>query len=167
MTYSFIARNIDLMITSVQSLDPYTLDNLSAQSKILNIKELFLLRMENEIKYESHYKTPTIYNYFIILQELALYVSQIHLQKNIINVLEDFAKNQYNSENYSLKARNYIHRFTINYRKSIQPYLIGHNKYLDDTYIHKIGIVNLFAVSELNTDQGIYFTLLSAINKNE
>lgn len=167
MAYSFIAQNIDLAIISIQSLDPYALDNLLIRSTVITIKDLFLLRMENEIKYKSHFKIYTTYNHFIILQELALCISQMHLQKNIISILEDLAKNQHDPRNYSLKTQNYIQRFTINYRKSIQPYLIGHNKYLDKKYIQKIGISNLLIVSELLNDRGIYFALLSASNKNE
>nr|YP_009315237.1 hypothetical protein P8471_pgp008 [Titanophycus setchellii]SCW23692.1 conserved_ORF_6 [Titanophycus setchellii] len=153
----FLYHNYDMLLIAVQSLDPYCIDKLVNQSYKINIIELFIIRTNSIMRYTEISDCHRLYYIFILTKNLSSLLCCSNTQHNTQEILKDIANNSYNSYLYSNNTKNYIKRFTINYRKSCAPYLIGYDKYTDNLWITKLSIINLFLIYQINTREGIYF----------
>nr|YP_010873270.1 hypothetical protein QU266_pgp008 [Nemalion vermiculare]WGV34400.1 hypothetical protein [Nemalion vermiculare] len=162
----FLYHNYDILLMSIQSLDPHALDNLACKSSNLNILEMFIFRTNSIMKYTNTSYSNKLYDAVIIAHDLSLVLSKISIQHNVNKILRDIAKQKNDDNLYSLATTNYIRRFQLNYRKSFEPYLIGQDKYRSDYWIKKISFINLFLIYKLYDQDGSYFVLFYLIYNN-
>nr|SCW23077.1 Hypothetical protein ORF_6 [Nemalion sp. H.1444] len=159
----FLNHNYDILLMSIQSLDPYALDKLTCKSSNLDILELFIFRTNSIMKYANTSCSIKLCNTIVITYNLYLVLSRISIQHNVHKILRDIAKQRSDDNLYSLATTNYIKRFQLNYRKSFEPYLVGYDKYTCDYWIKKISFINLFLIYKLYDQDGAYFILFYLI----
>nr|YP_009315846.1 Hypothetical protein ORF_6 [Trichogloeopsis pedicellata]SCW24504.1 Hypothetical protein ORF_6 [Trichogloeopsis pedicellata] len=153
----FLYNNYDILLLSVQALNPYAIDKLTDKSFNINIIELFIIRTNSIMRYSetSHYHK--LYYIFVMTQSLSLVLSNINIQQQTKEILREVTKKNHTLSQYSNTTYNYIKRFIVSYRQYCAPYLIGHQKYRDDTWIIQLSIINLFLIYKLYDIEGIYF----------
>lgn len=153
----FLYHNYDMLLISIQSLDPYSIDKLVNQSYKVNLVELFAIRTNSIMRYTEISDCHSLYYLFILTQNLSSILCCPNIQRHTQEILQDIS-HSYNDESlYSNITKNYIQRFTINYRKSCYPYLIGHHQYANNAWINKLSIINLFLIYKMSEKDGIYF----------
>ena len=154
----FLYHNYDMLLLAIQSLDPYSFDKLTDTSSSLNKVELFAIRTKSIMKYTDIRNCHSLYYLFILIEHLSSVISHADTKKRIQEILQDISLNHNDLSMYSNTTRNYIKRFTINYRKTCSPFLIGHSQYSNDQSISVLSIINLFLIYKLYEKDGIYFT---------
>jgi hypothetical protein len=162
----FIKKNLDLLLTSIESLDPYVLDDLILMSQIDNIIDLFKIRNENCMRYKEQLFFFNDHKSLIILQKISHMFNSVSIQKNIIFIFQEYIDSNKLSKSSGVEINNYLKRFEINYRKSMMPYLLGKINYNSSNKISDHGLIYLFILYKINSSQGIYMLLLFLILKN-
>nr|YP_009313396.1 Hypothetical protein ORF_6 [Dichotomaria marginata]SCW21650.1 Hypothetical protein ORF_6 [Dichotomaria marginata] len=145
----FIAHSFDIIIITLNALDIHALDEITLTSNELDLQEMFLLRANNYMRYQISYKKHTNYQYLKVIQVIDKVISKQHIQTNIIDILRDITQNHNNLKKCSKKTQNYIKRFIINYRKLLNPYLVGNLKYLNNRYIIEISLLNIYLLNQI------------------
>nr|YP_009313600.1 Hypothetical protein ORF_6 [Galaxaura rugosa]SCW21854.1 Hypothetical protein ORF_6 [Galaxaura rugosa] len=159
----FVANSFDLIMITINALDTYTIDDI-IRSNHLDIQELFLLRTKNYMRYQLSLYKYTNYQYLKVIQNISKIISQDYIQHNITDILRDIIRHQHNIKKCSLKTKNYIKKFTVNYRKVFQPYLIGYLKYINNKHIEEISVLNLYFLYIIYINKNsLYFTCLQTI----
>lgn len=155
-----IKKNLDILLISIDSLDPYIIDSivLNKKSSIIDLFSLFKLRTKNCMRYQQSMHLSTVYTTLNIIQQISKILLSVDLQNNIQIILQE----NIDSYHYTIPklTNNYFNRFEINYRKSMKPYLIGFANYNDSSKIRHLGLINLYILYKLNSPQGINLLLL-------
>ena len=161
-----IKKNLDLLLTSIESLDPYVLDDLILISHIDNIIDLFKLRNKNCMRYKEQLFFFNDHKSLVILQKILHMFKSVNIQKNIIFIFQEYIGSNKLSKSSGSEINNYLKRFEINYRKSMRPYLLGKINYSSSNKISDNGLIYLFILYKINSSQGIYMLLLFLVLKN-
>jgi hypothetical protein len=162
----FIKKSLDFILISIESLDPYVLDNLTIKLNINNLIDLFTLKNRNCMRYQEQLFFSNDRKSLIILQQISQIFCKVSIQKNIIRLLQEYTSCNQLPNSSNIEINNYLKRFEINYRKSIRPYLSGKISYNSSRRISDIGLINLFILYRINSSQGTYILLLFLILKN-
>lgn len=165
-SHIFIKKNLDILLISIESLDPYVLDDLIIMSNINNPMDLFRLRSTNCMRYKEQLFLINDYRSLVILQQISHIFCRINIQKNIIFIFQEYIGCNKLSKSSGIEINNYLKRFEINYRRSIKPYLSGKINYNSSNNISNIGLIYLFILYKINSSQSIYMLLLVLILKN-
>jgi hypothetical protein len=156
----FIKNNLEVLLLVIESLDPYSLDELTAITNHIKILELFVFKTKSL----THYKYLNNVNYFqsmlIIIEGMSKILAAEHIKKNILTILQELSTKHNTNFEYSQLTDNYIKRFRNNYRRSLDPYLTGHQKYEDLILIKAISITHLFTIYKLHSKPGMHWLLL-------
>jgi len=155
----FIKKNLEILLLSIDSLDPYITDSLTlfSNSNILNLLELFSFRAQNRTRQKKSLQFYTLYTSLTIIQNISKIFCNRAIQRNIKIILIEYI-NCY-SFTITTPTTNYFNKFRINYIKSFKVYL---KRYINSNYnkqINHTGLMNLYVLYKLNTDQGIYVLL--------
>nr|YP_009314827.1 Hypothetical protein ORF_6 [Neoizziella asiatica]SCW23282.1 Hypothetical protein ORF_6 [Neoizziella asiatica] len=153
----FLYHNYDMLLISIQSLDPYGIDKLINQSYKIDLVELFAIRTKSIMRYTEISKCNNLYYIFVLTYNLSTLLCSSNIQQHAREILQDISQHYHDSSLYSNITKNYIQRFTLNYRKSCNPYLVGHYKYSSNKWIIQLSIINLFLMYKMSEKNGIYF----------
>nr|YP_009314211.1 Hypothetical protein ORF_6 [Izziella formosana]SCW22465.1 Hypothetical protein ORF_6 [Izziella formosana] len=162
----FLYHNYDMLLLALQSLDPYTFDKLTSKSSKLTAVELFTIRTNSIMKYVDISNYHSLYYLFILVEHLSSLVCNKDIQVKIKEILQDISLNKDRPYLYSHITQNYIKRFTLSYRKTCSPYLIGHKQYANNQSIILLSIINLFIIYKLNETDGIYFAFFHILHNS-
>jgi hypothetical protein len=155
-----IKKNLEVLLLVIESLDPYSLDELAAITNHIKILELFVFKTNSLRYYEYLHNVNYFQSMLIIIEGISKILAAKHIKKNVITILKELStKNNTNFE-YSQLTDNYIKRFRNNYRRSIDPYITGRQKYEDLILMEAISITNLFTIYKLYSTPGIHCLLL-------
>jgi hypothetical protein len=158
----FIKKNLEILLLSIESLDPYALDQLMLSTQPINYLELFTFKTSNIMHYRFLGSNKNFYASLIVVQKISNLLAEEHFQQNIVMILKELSSVNNMTYQYSYLTSNYIKRFQHNYRKSSRPYLIGNEKYKDVILVRKLSIMSLFLLYESYSRQGIY-SLVSSL----
>nr|YP_009628781.1 hypothetical protein [Balbiania investiens]QBX88564.1 hypothetical protein [Balbiania investiens] len=156
----FIKKNLEVLLLVIESLDPYSLDELATIADHIKILELFVFKTDTL----RHYKYLNNVNYFqsmlIILKGISKVLNAQHIKRNVITILRELSTKHNTNFEYSQLTYNYIKRFQNNYRRSISPYITGSQQYEDPIHIEVISIIHLFTIYKLYSKPGMHWLLL-------
>jgi hypothetical protein len=160
-----IKKNLDILLISIDSLDPYILDSIvfNNKSSILDLFSLFKVRTKNCMRYQQSMHISKVCTTLKIIQQISKILLSVDLQNNIQIILQEHIDSHYYT--ISELTNNYFNRFEINYRKSMKPYLSGFANYNDSSKIRHLGLINLYILYKMNSPQGINLLLLYLIIK--
>nr|YP_009297840.1 hypothetical protein Kuma_140 [Kumanoa americana]AOM67574.1 hypothetical protein Kuma_140 [Kumanoa americana] len=154
----FIKKNLDILLLAIDSLDPYITDdlhlNLTTNKKIINILEIFTFRTKNCILRTQSANFSNFYQTTIIINQILKVCSSLETQKNLFHILAENTKDE--SLYISSMHNKYLKKFKTNYRKLFKPYLVGYINYINNDYIYRIGLINLYILYKLNEPNSIY-----------
>jgi hypothetical protein len=165
-SHIFIKKNLDILLISIESLDPYILEDIIRNSNTFNLIELFIIRNKNCMRYKNQILFLKYCKILILLQQISQIFCRIEIQKNLNNRFKEYVHFNNFADSKEIEINNYLKRFQVNYRKSIQPYLLGKTNYNCPKDISNIGLVNLFILYQINSFKGTYILLLYLIIKN-
>lgn len=165
-SHIFIKKNLDILLISIESLDPYILEDILLNSNTFNLIELFIIRNKNCMRYNNQILFLKYCKILILLQQISQIFCRIEIQKNLNNRFKEYIHFNNFGDSKEIEINNYLKRFQVNYRKSIQPYLLGKINYNSSEDILNIGLVNLFILYQINSFKGTYILLLYLIIKN-
>nr|QHO64079.1 hypothetical protein [Lympha mucosa] len=163
-SHIFIKKNLDILLISIESLDPYILEDIIFNSNTFNLIELFIIRNKNCMRYEDQISFLHYCKILIILQQISQIFCRIEIQKNLNIIFKEYI--YCNVDSKEVEINNYLKRFQVNYRKSIEPYLLGQKNYNYPENISDLAIINLFILYQMNSLKGTYILLLYLIIKN-
>jgi hypothetical protein len=152
----FITKNLDTLFIAVQSLDPYTTDNLSINSQISGTSDLFQVRNTSLMKYRLSTSIDKVDYIIIILEKILETLDRTEINNSITCILKEITRHPGNLSQCSCQTQNYIKRFIIHYGQSVEPYLIGENKYVNSSWLVKVSLVNIFLLYKLSKPYGCY-----------
>lgn len=158
----FITKNLYLLLVSIYSIDASKKDKTDVRHK-QTTKTIFYYianKMKSINPYENNYDS-TITLIFTIGHILT--DQQLHNQAN--DILKDILHIHKQAFSCSQKTHKYIKKFTYNYRKDLQPYLLGHQLYKSKSSLTYFSIIGLVMIQKIYNQNNIFYLFLYLVNK--
>ena len=157
-----LVRNLDLLILTMEVLDPEFIDDLSVSLRVASndpsvpkFSSLFFssFRLSNQIRLSCKNESILAQDIFIITRILFTFILSRHWSRLLITLFSSFTEDSGFNKNFS---DSFLRKYRFYYRNKMHAYKVGQAYYKEDYNLNSLGISYAYLLYLVSKQKDLY-----------
>lgn len=165
-----LVRNLDLLILTMEVLDPEFTDDLSVLLREAN-NDLFMtkasptffpsLRLSNQIRLSCKNESTSAQDIFTITRILFTLLLSRHWSRLLMTLFASLTEDSDSNQNFS---DNFLRKYRFYYRNKMHAYRVGQAYYEEDYILNSLGISYAYLLHLVSKQKDLYLFIEALYN---